>query len=109
MAPMYLGFLGVIDDGHDYAILIGPYVVVVALLLVSRIPTFSGKNMGTWIPRETVLPVLGLAVFAAIMLIAYPWESLTVVALAYLLMIPVSIRSYRQHKAADLARETAGK
>jgi CDP-diacylglycerol---serine O-phosphatidyltransferase len=103
LLPMYLDFLGIIDDGHDFAILIGPFVVAVALLMVSRIPTFSGKNMGSGIPREMVLPVLGLGAFAAIMLIAYPWEFLTVVALAYMALIPVSIRSYRRHKAADRA------
>ncbi len=101
LLPMYLGFLGLIDDGHDYAILIGPYIVVVALLMVSRVPTFSGKNFGSRIPRETVLPVLGLVAFAAIMLIAYPWEFLSVVAIAYLVMIPISMRSYRRHKASD--------
>jgi CDP-diacylglycerol--serine O-phosphatidyltransferase len=104
LLPMYLGFLGIIDDGHDYAILIGPYIVVVALLMVSRIPTFSGKNFGSRIPREMVLPVLGLVSFAAIMLIAYPWEFLSVVAIAYLVMIPISMRSYRRHKQADAAR-----
>ena len=106
MAPMYLGFLGVIDDGHDVAIIAGPYVLAVALLMVSRVPTFSGKNMGSWIARDMVLPVLGLVAFAAIMLIAYPWEFLTAAAVAYLAMIPLSIRSYRRHKAADRARET---
>jgi CDP-diacylglycerol---serine O-phosphatidyltransferase len=106
LLPMYLSFLGLVDDGHNYAFLIGPYTVVVALLMVSRIPTFSGKNMGSWIPREMVLPVLGLAAFAAIMLIAYPWEFLTIVSIAYLGLIPVSIRSYRRHKQADIAMAT---
>jgi len=74
-------------------------VVLVALLMVSRIPTFSGKHMGSSIPRDIVLPVLGLGSFAAIMLIAYPWEFLTVISVAYLALIPVSMRSYRRHKA----------
>jgi CDP-diacylglycerol--serine O-phosphatidyltransferase len=106
LLPFYLGFLGVIDDGHDFAILVGPYVVMVALLMVSRVPTFSGKNMGS-IPREMVLPVLGLAAFAVIMLIAFPWEFLTVVSLTYLALIPVSMRSHAQLKRADAARSEA--
>ncbi len=104
LLPFYLSFLGLVDDGHGFALLIGPYVVLVALLMVSRIPTFSGKHMGSSIPRDIVLPVLGLGSFAAIMLIAYPWEFLTVIAVAYLALIPVSMRSYRRHKAADAAR-----
>lgn len=103
LLPFYLGFLGLIDDGHGWALVIGPYVVLVALLMVSRIPTFSGKNMGR-IRGDRVLPVLGLAVLAVIMLIAYPWQFLTIVSIAYLLLIPVSLRSYRRHAADDAAR-----
>jgi CDP-diacylglycerol--serine O-phosphatidyltransferase len=106
LMPFYAGFLGVIDDGHSWALVIGPYVVMVALLMVSRIPTFSGKNMGL-IPGEKVLPVLGLAVLAVIMLIAYPWEFLTIVSILYLALIPVSLRSYRRHAAADAQRSEA--
>ena len=100
LLPFYMGFLGLIDDGHGWALVIGPYVVLIALLMVSRIPTFSGKNMGR-IPGDKVLPVLGLAVLAVIMLIAYPWEFLTIVSIIYLALIPVSLRSYRRHVAAD--------
>lgn len=102
LLPLYLGFLGIIGEGHGIALVVGPYVVAVALLMVSRIPTFSGKNFGRRIPRDMVLPVLGLVSFAAIMLIAFPWETLTAVAVTYLALIPVSMRSYRRHKAADL-------
>lgn len=106
LLPLYLGFLGIIDEGHGIALLVGPYVVLIALLMVSRIPTFSGKNFGRRIPREMVLPVLGLVSFTAIMLIAFPWETLTVAAIAYLVLIPVSMRSYRRHKAADLQAQS---
>jgi CDP-diacylglycerol--serine O-phosphatidyltransferase len=47
-------FLGVIDDGHNYALFIAPYVAAVALLMVSRVPTYSGKNLGHWVPRDLV-------------------------------------------------------
>ncbi len=100
LLPFYLGFLGLIDDGHGWALAVAPYVVLVALLMVSRVPTFSGKNLGR-IPGDKVLPVLGLAVLAVIMLIAFPWEFLTIVSIAYLALIPMSLRSYRQHEEAD--------
>jgi CDP-diacylglycerol---serine O-phosphatidyltransferase len=75
----------------------------VAVLMVSRVPTFSGKTMGP-IPSEMVLPVLGLTVFGVIMLFAYPWELLTILSFTYLALIPVSMRSFRRYKAADAAR-----
>ena len=99
LAPMYLGFLGYIDNGHTYALFIAPYIVLVAVLMVSRVPTYSGKTMGSRVRRDLVLPILVCAVLAFILLIAFPWETLTVIALIYLLMIPFSLRSYHRHKA----------
>lgn len=106
LLPFYLSFLGFFEDGHTVAYVVGPYVVAVALLMVSRVPTFSGKTMGP-IPSEMVLPVLGLTVFAVIMLFAYPWELLSVLCLVYLALIPVSMRSYKRLKAADAAKAAA--
>ncbi|MGH6819334.1 MAG: CDP-diacylglycerol--serine O-phosphatidyltransferase, partial [Methylocella sp.] len=74
----------------------------------SRVPTYSGKMLGHRIPRDLVLPILGLGAFSIIILAAYPWEFLTLLAVAYLAMIPVSIRSYRRHRKADIEAE-AGK
>lgn len=101
LAPMYLGFLGIIDDGHNYAMLICPYVALVALLMVSRIPTYSGKRSGTRIRRDLVLPVLGLGSLLVVMLITYPWHVLSALAIAYLALVPFSIRSYRRRRALE--------
>ena len=99
MAPMYLGFLGLVDDGHRFAWAILPYTAVVGLLMVSRVPTFSGKTLGSRVRRDLVLPILGLGALLVILLIAYTWEMLSVMAVAYLAMIPFSVRSYRRHKS----------
>src|SRR4051812_47955 len=47
MAPMYLGFLGLIPDGHAVAWLVLPYTLGLAVLMISRVPTFSGKMLGS--------------------------------------------------------------
>jgi CDP-diacylglycerol--serine O-phosphatidyltransferase len=107
MLPMYLGFLGVLPDGHPYAPLIAPYIAAVAILMVSRVPTYSGKNLGRHVARDMVLPILGLGVFGAVLLISFPWQSLTVIAFLYLGLIPFSIRSYRRHALADSASPSA--
>ena len=98
MLPMYLGFLGLIDNGHKFAMMIAPFVVVVALLMVSRIPTFSGKS-GNRVQREHVLPIVGLGVGFLVCLFTYPWETLSISALIYLVMILFSIRSYRRYRS----------
>jgi CDP-diacylglycerol--serine O-phosphatidyltransferase len=106
MAPMYLGFLGFIGDGHDIAWFVLPYIAAVALLMVSRVPTFSGKMLGGRISRDLVLPILGIAALAIVSLIAFTWHVLTAMSLLYIAMIPVGIRSYRRHKAEWEKRTT---
>jgi len=82
------------------------YVLLVAFLMVSRIPHFSGKQMGR-IPREYFLPVM-LGVIALLLLLAtYPAEVLVALTLAYLALIPVAWRRYKALEAAD-ARRLAG-
>jgi CDP-diacylglycerol--serine O-phosphatidyltransferase len=105
MAPMYLGFLGMIGDGHNLVHWIAPYVVAIAILMVSRVPTFSGKTMGSSIRRDMVLPVLGLCALAFVLLFSFPWQVLSGFAVLYLALIPFAIRSYRRHRLADAARE----
>jgi CDP-diacylglycerol--serine O-phosphatidyltransferase len=99
MAPMYLGFLGLIPNGHDVAWLVLPYIAAVALLMVSRVPTFSGKTLGSRISRDLVLPLLGIAALVIVSLIAFTWELLTAMSALYIALLPFGIRSFRRHKA----------
>lgn len=97
MAPMYLGFLDVLPDGHTHAKLFAPFIVAIAILMVSRVPTFSGKTV-TQVPRELVLPILAAAALVVVCLITYPWETLLLAAVVYAALIPVSVSSYYRHK-----------
>ena len=106
MAPMYLGFLGLIQDGHSVAWLVLPYIAAVALLMVSRVPTFSAKTLGSRISRDLVLPLLGVAALAIVTLIAFTWEMLTAMSILYIALLPVGIRSYRRYKADYEKRNT---
>jgi CDP-diacylglycerol--serine O-phosphatidyltransferase len=99
MAPMYLGFLGIIPDGHEVAWLVLPYIAAVALLMVSRVPTFSGKALGSRISRDLVLPLLGVASLVIVSLIAFTWEMLTAMSILYIALLPFGLRSYGRHKA----------
>lgn len=99
MAPMYLGFLGLIPNGHTVAWLVLPYTAAVALLMVSRVPTFSAKTLGSRISRDLVLPLLGVAALVIVSLIAFTWEMLTAMSALYIALLPFGVRSYRRHKA----------
>jgi CDP-diacylglycerol--serine O-phosphatidyltransferase len=77
--------------------------VLTAGLMVSRIPTFSGKKIR--VAPDHVAPLLiGAAVLAAFLL-TEPFATLLVLGLGYLALIPLSIRSYRRlEKAAGALR-----
>jgi CDP-diacylglycerol--serine O-phosphatidyltransferase len=95
MLPIYLDFLGL---GHTRgaAPFEAAYVLLIAFLTASRIPTFSGKKLGARVSREWVLPVFVLAVALVLLLIFYPWETLTALVVGYLVSIPVGLRYYRR-------------
>ena len=79
------------------------YVVGIALLMVSKLPTWSGKRVGQRVPREHVLLVFVLAVLFAGLLLSYPWEVLTHRRLAALSgLLPFSWLSYRGYMRKDV-------
>jgi CDP-diacylglycerol---serine O-phosphatidyltransferase len=96
LAPFYLGFLGLIPDPRAAAPVILVYIALIAVAMVSRIPTYSGKTIGQRVSRESVLPILAATVIVAVLLIAYTWQMLALMALAYLASIPFGIRQYRR-------------
>lgn len=90
-------------DLHIAAFFVAAYVLLIALLMVSRIPTLSGKRFGQRIPREAVLPVLVVSVLLVALLLSYPFSFLAVAAVAYLVHIPFAWR----HRAR-LATQSGG-
>lgn len=72
------------------------YTLCIALMMVSIIPTYSGKLLGERIGREWVLPIFIVAITLVAMLISYPYATLTTGSLIYLLVIPMSWRRFYQ-------------
>ena len=106
LLPLYFDKLGIVDvPSHPWVIAL--YTLTMASLLVSTIPTFSGKLMGERIQREWVPPLFGgLALFVGL-LITYPHATMTVVALTYLALIPISWRRYHDNAERDAAEMAA--
>ncbi len=96
LLPIYLSFLGA-PHGIIVVWLTLVYTLLIALLMVSRLPVFSGKRVGKRVPPEMVLPVFVLVVLFFALLISYPWVVLTIGTLAYLVCLPLGWRSYREH------------
>ena len=97
LLPIYLQFLGL-----PHFVLVMPftflYTLCIALLMVSRLPVFSGKRVGKRVPPEMVLPVFVIVVLFFALLISYPWEVLTIGTLTYLACLPLGWLSYREHE-----------
>lgn len=100
LLPIYLNFLGV-SAGLITAWLTFFYTLAIALLMVSRLPVFSGKRVGKRVPPEMVLPVFVLVVLFFALLLSYPWQVLTIGTLAYLGCLPLGWLSYREHQRKD--------
>jgi len=83
------------------------YVLVIALLMASRIPHFSGKRIGR-IPRDLVIPLLFGVGVTALLLAIYPMEILAVLGLSYLALIPFGVRRYNELARADVAKAEGG-
>ncbi|MCC2111851.1 MAG: CDP-diacylglycerol--serine O-phosphatidyltransferase [Hyphomicrobiales bacterium] len=100
LLPLYLSLLHMPRfPGLPYVVLF--YCLFIAFLMVSRIPTFSGKRLGQRIPRDMVLPVFVVVVLFVALLLSYPWLVLTLATLGYLATLPFGISAYQRHAEVD--------
>jgi len=102
MLPFYLHHLGIEAMKSPLMLKLAlVYTVFIAFMMVSTIPTYSGKLLGERVGREWVLPIFIVAVTLVAMLFSYPYETLAAVSIAYLAAIPVSWRRFHERKQAD--------
>jgi CDP-diacylglycerol--serine O-phosphatidyltransferase len=97
LLPIYLSFLG-LPRSEVLTWIMLFYTLGIALLMVSRLPVFSGKRVGTRVPTEMVGPVILLVILSVALLISYPWALLTAATLAYLVGLPFGYLSYRGYE-----------
>lgn len=104
LLPVYLGFLGVSPDWQTASV-VSVYVIIIGFLMVSNLPVWSGKSVGTRVPRSSVMPIiLGVVLYVAL-LANFTWTTLTISAFAYMAFLPYSVTMWRR-AAARAAQET---
>jgi len=105
LLPLYLSLsvLGV-PAAHWIVPLEIAYVLLIAFLMVSRIPHFSGKRIGR-VPREYVIAVLFGGAVTVLLLATYPMEMLVCLSFLYLATIPLAMRRFKTLEASDAAAE----
>ena len=85
----------------------GIWLLAVAFLMISRIPTYSFKLLR--VRREYVLPTLVAVGLGAAFLVSYPWFTYAILALGYLASIPFSYLRHRKLAALEAAGGDASK
>src|SRR5689334_8248453 len=100
LLPIYIEFLGL-----PKLAVVAPvtlvYTLVIGFLMVSKLPVYSGKKVGTRVPPDMVLPVFVLVVLFFALLLSYPWAVLTLGTIAYLASLPFGWLSYRDYERRD--------
>jgi CDP-diacylglycerol--serine O-phosphatidyltransferase len=93
LLPMILSFqfsASIFDEPAVVAL----FVVAVAFLMVSKIPTYSMKRFR--VPAAWALPLMILVGLLAAFLVTEPWATLAVLLIGYAASIPFSTRSFRR-------------
>ncbi|HTK80219.1 MAG TPA: CDP-diacylglycerol--serine O-phosphatidyltransferase [Rhizomicrobium sp.] len=89
LLPMLFHFQGSIAFFRD-PFLNGGWMAFVSILMVSRLPTLSLKNM--YVPRILKAPAILFVGLLLACTIVWPWATLTAAALLYLGLLPVGSR-----------------
>jgi CDP-diacylglycerol--serine O-phosphatidyltransferase len=100
MLPIYLGHLASVDFPAVTATASLIYCIAIALLMVSKFPTWSFKKSASRVPREMVVPVFFVVILLAAILVGYTWEFLTFSAVLYLALLPVAFMNYQARARA---------
>jgi CDP-diacylglycerol--serine O-phosphatidyltransferase len=89
--------LGFDIQAFSHPAVAGTWTVIMASMMVGRVPTYSFKRIR--VPQVYVLPLLVCVGVLLAALASFPWKILTAVAVLYLLTLPLSVRSYALLKA----------
>lgn len=77
-------------------VFVGPFLVFSGIMMASRIPTICLKHLH--IPEHLMLPLRIVLLFMMASLLTFPWITLSVIGLGYLVTIPFGIRYFLGQK-----------
>lgn len=76
--------------------LVAVWTIFCGALMVSRLPTFSSKQLR--FQSKMAIPVLAVAGFLIAALLSAPWITFTVLAVVYLVSLPLSVLRFKRLK-----------
>lgn len=102
LLPMILSFqMDTVEEGGFPPFIVGIWVLIIAGLMVSRVPTYSLKKVK--ITQKHMIPLLALVALLLAALASEPWLTLSLICVAYLLSIFRSMKKYKGMFAAPHA------
>ncbi|CAM1628754.1 CDP-diacylglycerol--serine O-phosphatidyltransferase [Bartonella sp. B10834G6] len=107
LLPIYLGCLG-LEPGAGWALVFSLYTVVIAFLLISRLPVWNGKTVGQQLRRDVVIPGMLVVVIYVGFLATYTWQVLLVTAIGYMVFLPFSLIAYQKRSVREAEKITDG-
>ncbi|MEQ1944054.1 CDP-diacylglycerol--serine O-phosphatidyltransferase [Mesorhizobium sp. VNQ89] len=102
MLPCYLAFIGVYQADRVSALVASGFSVLSAFLMVSRIPVYSGKKLK--IRRDLALPLILAVALLVLLFFNYPWHTLSVGVVGYLIFLPFSVLAYAKRSTIEEAK-----
>jgi CDP-diacylglycerol--serine O-phosphatidyltransferase len=96
LLPMMASFQIDMAGLFDHPAMNGVMLFAVSFLMVSKIPTFSGKRFK--VPHNYVLPMMLVIGLVAAFLVTAPWSTVTAITLIYAATIPISATSFARLK-----------
>ena len=94
--PLYIWLMAPeFFEGLAFAnMLVGLWVIFCAGMMVSRIPTWSTKQIK--VKSNMTMPILAFVVVMIAALIQAPWPTLTLMSVSYVITIPFAIRHFKK-------------
>jgi CDP-diacylglycerol--serine O-phosphatidyltransferase len=102
--PIYIWLITGDDRFREWQGVIA-WTLFIAALMISSLPTYSWSSIRIR-PAWRLFALAGIALFGAALIVA-PWVTLLILALLYLLMIPVALASYARVKRRREAARTS--
>ena len=92
LMPLIYSFSEIQFFNPDYKVLVPILFIIISILLISKIPTYSLKRIV--VPRSTTIFLLFVVVLYFGLLLIYTFNTIIISGALYLLMIPISAGHY---------------
>jgi CDP-diacylglycerol--serine O-phosphatidyltransferase len=96
LTPLVVSLSGFSDFQLNYDIIVPTFFIITSLLLISKFPTYSLKKIVIQ-RRTTIFLLFGIVLFFGLLLI-YPFNIISISAIFYLFVLPVSFFHYKKLK-----------